>query len=144
MEKGYRHWGDDVSVEDNNIEAGLGFTVAYDKPVAFIGREVLLARRESGIPTRRLLQFRLENTDRLLYREEPIWVNGKRAGAITSGMYGHRVDASLGMGYVRAGEPITADWIAAQKFEIEIGWQRYEARAQLVPFYDPKSERVRC
>jgi 4-methylaminobutanoate oxidase (formaldehyde-forming) len=45
---------------------------------------------------------------------------------------------------VRAGEPITADWIAAQKFEIEIGWQRYEARAQLVPFYDPKSERVRC
>ena len=144
MEKGYRHWGDDVSVEDNNIEAGLGFTVAYDKPVAFIGREVLLARRESGIPKRRLLQFRLENTDRLLYREEPIWVNGKRAGAITSGMYGHRVDASLGMGYMRADEPITADWIAAQKFEIEIGWQRYEAHAQLAPFYDPKSERVKC
>jgi 4-methylaminobutanoate oxidase (formaldehyde-forming) len=144
MEKGYRHWGDDVSVEDNNIEAGLGFTVAYDKPVAFIGREVLLARRESGIPKRRLLQFRLENTDRLLYREEPIWVNGKRAGAITSGMYGHRVDASLGMGYVRADDPITADWIAAQKFEIEIGWQRYETRAQLAPFYDPKSERVKC
>ena len=104
---------------------------------------MLLARRESGIPKRRLLQFRLENTDRLLYREEPIWVNGKRAGAITSGMYGHRVDASLGMGYMRADEPITADWIAAQKFEIEIGWQRYEAHAQLAPFYDPKSERIK-
>src|SRR5206468_283533 len=39
MEKAYRHWGDDISVEDNNIEAGLGFTVAWDKPVHFIGRE---------------------------------------------------------------------------------------------------------
>ncbi|CAN1497069.1 FAD dependent oxidoreductase [Burkholderiaceae bacterium] len=143
MEKGYRHWGDDVSIEDNNIEAGLGFTVAYDKPVAFIGREALLAQRELGAPKRRLLQFRLEGTDRLLYREEPIWVNGKRAGAMSSGMYGHRVGASLGMGYVRADEPITADWIASQRFEIEIGWKRYEARAQLAPFYDPKSERIK-
>ena len=143
MEKGYRHWGDDVSIEDNNIEAGLSFTVAYDKPVAFIGREALLEERESGIPKRRLLQFRLVDTDRLLYREEPIWVNGKRSGAITSGMYGHRIDASLGMGYVRADEPMTAEWIAAQKFEIEIGWKRYEARAQLAAFYDPKSERVK-
>ena len=58
---------------------------------------------------------------RLLYREEPIIVNGQPSGAITSGMYGHRVEASLGMGYVRAEEPVTADWLAAQKFEIEIG-----------------------
>ena len=34
------------------------------------------------------------------------------------------------MGYVRAEEPVTADWLAAQKFEIEIGWERYEAHAQ--------------
>ncbi|MCC7228077.1 MAG: FAD-dependent oxidoreductase [Burkholderiaceae bacterium] len=143
MEKGYRHWGDDVSVEDNNLEAGLGFAVAYDKPVAFIGREALLAQRDLGTPRRRLLQFRLEGTDRLLYREEPVWIGGTRVGAITSGMYGHRVGASLGMGYVRAEEPITAQWIAAQRFEIEIGWERYAAHAQLAPYYDPKAERVK-
>ena len=96
------------------------------------------------MPRKRLLQFRLRNTDRLLYKEEPIWVNGRRAGSITSGMYGHRVEASLGMGYVRANDPITADWIAAQTFEIEIGWERYEAQAQLAPFYDPKLERVKA
>ena len=143
MEKGYRHWGDDVSVEDTNIEAGLGFAVAYDKPVSFIGREALLRQRDMGVARKRLLQFRLEDTDRLLYREEPVWICGKRAGAITSGMYGHRLGASLGMGYVRSDEPITADWIAAQRFEIEIGWERYIARAQLAPFYDPGSERVK-
>jgi 4-methylaminobutanoate oxidase (formaldehyde-forming) len=41
--------------------------------------------------------------------------------SITSGMYGNRVDASLGVRCVRADDPITADWIAAQKFENEIG-----------------------
>jgi 4-methylaminobutanoate oxidase (formaldehyde-forming) len=47
------------------------------------------------------------------------------------------------MGYVKADEPITADWVAAQHFEIEIGWQRYEAHAQLAPLYDPKNLRVK-
>lgn len=144
MEKGYRHWGDDISVEDTNIEAGLGFTVAYDKPFPFIGKDALVRQRAEGVPRKRLLQFRLKDTDRLLYREEPIWVNGQRAGAITSGMYGHRVGASLGMGYVRSGDPITPEWIAAQTFEIEIGWERYAAQAQLAPFYDPKLERVKA
>jgi 4-methylaminobutanoate oxidase (formaldehyde-forming) len=80
----------------------------------------------------------------MLYKEEPVWVNGTRSGAITSGMYGHRIEASLGMGYVHADAPITAEWVAAQKYEIEIGWERYEAEAQLPPFYDPKSERVKA
>lgn len=144
MEKAYRHWGDDISVEDTPIEAGLGFAVSWDKAYDFIGKEALLQQKALGIPKKRLLQFRLKDTDRLLYKEEPIWVNGKRAGAVTSGMYGHRVDASLGMGYVRADEPISAAWIAAQKFEIEIGWERYEAHAQLEPFYDPRSQRVKA
>jgi 4-methylaminobutanoate oxidase (formaldehyde-forming) len=65
-------------------------------------------------------------------------------GAITSGMYGHRVEASLGMGYIKSEEPVTADWLAAQKVEIEIGWERYEADARLAPFYDPKLERVKA
>lgn len=143
MEKAYRHWGDDISVEDTPIEAGLGFAVAWDKRCEFIGRQALLKQKAQGAPKKRLVQFRLRHTDRQMYKEEPVWVNGRRAGAITSGMYGHRIGASLGMGYVHANEPITADWVAGQKFEIEIGWERYEADAQLAPFYDPTLERVK-
>lgn len=144
MEKAYRHWGDDISVEDTPLEAGLGFAVAWDKPHDFIGKEALLRQREQGLPKKRLLQFRLQTRDRLLYREEPILVNGQRAGSITSGMYGHRLDASLGMGYVRADEPITPAWVAAQKFELEIGWERYPVEVQLEPFYDPKMLRIKA
>lgn len=143
MEKGYRHWGDDISVEDTPIEGGLGFAVAWNKPGGFIGQEALVAQKALGALKKRLVQFRLKDTDRLLYKEEPIWVNGKRAGGITSGMFGHRLGASLGMGYVKADEPITAEWVAAQRFEIEIGWERYEAFAQLEPMYDPKNLRVK-
>jgi 4-methylaminobutanoate oxidase (formaldehyde-forming) len=143
MEKAYRHWGDDIGVEDTNLEAGLGFAVAWDKPFPFIGKEALLRQKAEGAPRKRLVQFRLRETDRLLYGEEPIVVNGKPSGAITSGRYGHRVEASLGMGYVRADEAVTADWLATQQFELEIGWERYEADAQLIPFYDFKLERVK-
>jgi len=143
MEKGYRHWGDDIGVEDNPLQAGLGFAVAWDKHGGFIGREALLAARAPGAPTRRLLQFRLPEDSRLLYREEPIFVDGRCVGSVTSGMYGHRVGAPLGMGYVRHDEGVDASYLAGARFEIEIASERIPAQAQLTPFYDPKSARVR-
>jgi len=69
---------------------------------------------------------------------------GKRVGAMTSGMYGHRLNASLGLGYIKASEPITAGWLSAQSFEVEIGWQRYPAEVSLRPFYDPEGLRIKA
>jgi 4-methylaminobutanoate oxidase (formaldehyde-forming) len=43
MEKAYRHWGHDITDEDDPLEAGLGFAVAWDKG-DFVGREALLRR----------------------------------------------------------------------------------------------------
>ncbi|MEZ5826436.1 MAG: aminomethyltransferase family protein [Geminicoccaceae bacterium] len=143
VEKGYRHWGHDMAVEDNPFEAGLGFTVAFGKKGGFIGREALLPLRDQGPPKRRLVHFRLDDDDKLLYHEEPIWLGDRIVGSITSGMYGHRVGASLGMGYASHEEGVTKDFLANADFEIEIAWKRFPAKAQLQPFYDPLSERVR-
>jgi 4-methylaminobutanoate oxidase (formaldehyde-forming) len=142
MEKAYRHFGYDIGVEDTALEAGLGFAVAWDKP-GFIGRDALLRQREAGTPERRIVQFRLADAEQCLYHEEPIWTGGRIVGSITSGMHGHRIDASLGMGYVQNKGGVSRDWLAAQRFEIEIGWQRFAAEASLAPFYDPRNERVR-
>ncbi|MBX3641728.1 MAG: FAD-dependent oxidoreductase [Rubrivivax sp.] len=143
-EKGYRHWGHDIGIEDTPLEAGLSFTCAWDKPGGFIGREALLRQRERGTPAKRLLQFRLDDGEALVYHEEPIFADGLPVGVVTSGMYGHRVGASLAMGYVRQPQPITADWIAGTRFEIGVGARRVPARAQLGPWYDPKNERVKA
>jgi glycine cleavage system T protein len=144
VEKGYRHWGHDIGEDDTPLEAGLGFAVAWDKKIDFIGRDALLAQRERGPIRRKLVQFRLDESDApMLYHEEPIWRGSKIVGAITSGGYGHCVGASLGMGYVHCEEGVTQDWLSSEPLEIEVAWKRYPARAQLAPWYDPKSERIK-
>jgi 4-methylaminobutanoate oxidase (formaldehyde-forming) len=142
-EKGYRHWGHDISPDDNPIEAGLGFVVAWDKPGGFIGREALQQVRERGV-NRRLVQFALHDSEKLLYHNEPIWRDGALVGHITSGMYGHTVDRSLGMGYVEHHHGIAdAAFINSGTYEIEVAGERVGADAQLASFYDPKSLRVK-
>ena len=143
-EKGYRHWGHDIGIEDTPLEAGLAFTCAWDKPGGFIGREALLRQREAGAPHKRLLQFRLDSAHELLFHEEPIFADGRPVGVITSGMYGHRVEAALGMGFVKPGHAVTADWVAATRFEIGVGDRRVPARAQLGAWYDPQGQRFKA
>ncbi len=72
LEKGYRSWGHDISAGDSPLEAGLGFTIAWDKPGGFIGHEAVVAHRRQG-PQRRLVQFALEDPEPLLLHGEPIF-----------------------------------------------------------------------
>jgi 4-methylaminobutanoate oxidase (formaldehyde-forming) len=143
-EKGYRHWGHDIGIEDTPLEAGLGFTCAWDKPGGFIGREALLRQREAGVPHKRLLQFRLDDETECLFHEEPLFADGQPVGVITSGMFGHRVGGSLGMGYVKRPHAITADWIANTRFEIGVGDRRVPAQAQVGAWYDPQGLRIKA
>ena len=144
MEKGYRHFGHDIGEEDTPLEAGLGFAVSWDKPGGFIGREALLAQRERGV-RRRLVNFRLEGPEPLLYHHEPIWRDGRIVGRLTSGMFGHTVGAPLGMGYVEnEGGAVSAEWAAAGRYELEVAAVRLPAIASLRPFYDPTGSRVRA
>jgi glycine cleavage system T protein len=144
IEKGYRHWGHDIGDEDTPLEAGLGFAVAWDKPGGFAGREALLRQRAAGA-RRRLAGFALESPSPLLYHNEPIWRDGALVGKITSGMFGHTLGVALGLGYVECpgDEPITAEWIGAGHYEIEVAAERVPARVSLRPFYDPSGERVK-
>ena len=104
----------------------------------------MLRQREKSPLAKQLVQVQLADDTKLLYHEEPIWLDGKIAGSITSGAYGHRVGASLGMGYVRIAEGVTAESLAAVRAEIEIAGARTPAVVQLPAFYDPKSARVRA
>ena len=143
MEKGYRHWGHDISDEDTPLQAGLGFAVSFKKPNGFLGREALLKQKEEGV-TRKLLQFALHDTSALLYHNEPIWRDGAIVGRISSGMFGHALGKSLGMGYVELGAFAGADAaLLAANYEIEVAGVKVPATASLAGFYDPQSLRVK-
>jgi glycine cleavage system T protein len=143
MEKGYRHWGHDITDDDTPLEAGLGFAVSWSKSGGFIGRDALARQRQAGVK-RRLVQFALEDSGRLLYHNEPIWRDNILVGRITSGMFGHSVGKSLGMGYVEnRGEIVDAGFVNSGKYEIEVAGVRIAAQASLSAFYDPNSARVK-
>ena len=143
IEKAYRHWSHDITDEDTPLEAGLGFTIKFDKPGGFIGRDALLKQREQGIQ-RRLLQFRLLDPDPLLYHNEPIWRRDRIIGHVTSGSYGHTLGSSIGLGYVDTSGVHDVSELAGDTFEIEIAGVRFPAEASLRPMYDPDNKRIRC
>ncbi len=147
MEKAYRHWGHDMSDEETPIEAGLGFAVAWDKKGGFIGKEALEKQRARPLQPKRLVCLALaDNSVRapMIYHEEPIYRDGVIVGSTTSGAWGHRVDLSLGLGYVKHEGGVTREWIESGQWEVELAWQRYPAKVQLQSFYDPKGGRVKA
>ena len=119
LEKGYRSWGHDLSPADTPLEAGLGFAVAFGKKAGFIGREALLRQREAGVK-RRLLSFTLDDPRRLLFHDEPIYCDGRVAGRITSGAFGHTLGRAVGLGYVQLKE-------GNPKYEIDVAGERIAA-----------------
>ena len=140
MEKGYRHWGHDISDEDTPLQSGLGFAVAWNKPSGFLGKDALLAQKAAGT-TRTLVQFALDTPDALLYHNEPICRDGVIVGRISSGMFGHTLGKSLGMGYVEHNTKYAS--MLEGVYEIEVAGVRLKAQPSLIPFYDPQSLRIK-
>ena len=142
LEAGYRHWGHDITDEDTPIEAGLAFALAWDKVGGFVGREALLEQK-SAPRRKRLVQFKIEDENLLVYHDEPISRDGLVVGRVTSGAWSYTEDRCLAMGYVNFEDGVTNDYVAAGNFEIEIGGRPIPATASLRSFYDPRSERVK-
>ena len=140
IEKGFRHFGHDITCEDHVLEAGLGFAVQVNKP-NFIGRTAVLEKQDAGL-NKRLLQFKLNEKEPLLYHNEPIIRDGKISGYISSGNYGHTLGGAIGLGYIEC-ENETVDDLLRSSYEIEVAGSRIKAAASLRPMYDPKAERVR-
>ena len=141
-EKGYRHWGHDITSIDTPVEAGLGFAVSWDKEIDFIGRAAVEAQRGKPLQKRMVL-FKLLDAKPMMYHDEPIYRDDKRVGAISSAAYGHTLGASVGMGYVEYLGGVGKEYLESGFFEIDIAGQRIPAKASLRPFYDPTSGRVK-
>ena len=147
IEKAYRHYGHDISTEDNIIEAGLGFAVKTQKPKSkfgdFIGKNAVEIKKQEGVE-KRLMQFVLNDPEPLLYHNEPIIKDDRIVGYLTSGNFGHHLGSSVGMGYVtckQKGE--SPEEHLKGNYMIDVAGKRYSATAYLKPAYDPLSNNVK-
>jgi 4-methylaminobutanoate oxidase (formaldehyde-forming) len=141
LEKGYKHWGADITPDDTPFEAGLGFCVKMDKE-DFMGRDAL-AEKLKAEPERKLVIFTLEDSEPLIYHDEPIYRDGELVSENTHGSYSHVLKSAIGMCYLKNPGGITDEWITSGKYEINIEGKMFPLKVHLEPPYDPKSERVR-
>ena len=140
LEAGMRHWGHDITDEDTPLEAGLGFTICWDKPVDFNGRHALEAQREQP-RTKRLVQLRIEDPDLLTYHDEPLYRDEVVVGRISSSMWSATQNRCCAMGYVEHHEAVTKDWLDSGSWETNIAGRRVPVSTSIRSWFDPTNQR---
>jgi len=138
LEKGYRVWSSDITPEETPYEAGLGFAVKLDKAVDFIGRDALLAAKATG-PRKRLRCLVLDDPRSVALGNEPVRVDGRIVGRVTSGGYGFAVQKSIAYAYL---PPDQAAIGTRGDIEVFGEWIRFEIARE--PLYDPEGARIRA
>jgi dimethylglycine dehydrogenase len=136
LEKAFRLWGPDMSIEFSPLEAGMERWVRFDKG-DFIGREALAHVHENGGPKRRLVCLTVDDGDADAHGHEPILAGDELVGFVTSGGYGHRVEQSIALGYLPADR-----CSPGAELTIEILGERRAATVTPGPVYDPENERL--
>ena len=142
LEKLFGSWLREYRPSYDPIETGLGRFVAFDKPADFVGKAAICAIRDKGC-TRALCGFVIEpNGDPAgqadVWADEPIFMDGKVVGFVTSGGYAHYVGKSIALGFV------PQDLAQEDKeAEIEILGRRSKAKLIRNPLFDPDQKRMR-
>ncbi len=91
-------YGNDINEDTNPLEAGLSWTVEFDKD-DFYGKDALIEIKDASIE-RKLVGFILK--DRGIARHGyDIEVNGNKVGFVTSGSFSPTLDENIGLGYLQ-------------------------------------------
>jgi len=142
LEKGYRSWGSDIGPDHTPFEAGLGWAVKLRTATAFRGRAAMEAQAANGV-TKMLATFTTDPSVVLLGRET-IYRDGVRVGWLTSGGFGYTINRSIGLGYVRNSDGVTAQHVLAGTYELEVATKRVPCAVSLRPLYDPGMARIKA
>ncbi len=133
IEKGFRAFGHELSSAESPMEAGLAWTIDWDKE--FLGKAALLKKRDQPL-TQRLVCFALADPEITLWGTEPILMGGVLVGYTTSACFGPTIGASVAMGYVKhpTGGSLSPSDIQTTPFEIVQFGRHYDAKASLKPW----------
>ena len=143
LEKGYRAWGADLSCDDNPFEAGLGFTLCWEKEGPFIGHAALFNAWEE-LPKKRMASLVLEDPSVMLWGNEPIYRDGERVGYTSSAAFGHTLGRAVALGYIRNTSGATPDYLERGRYHIEVDGVRCPADLSLRAPYDPDRRKILC
>jgi len=137
LEKGYRYWSADITPDYTPYETGMGFFVRLEKE-DFRGKKALEKQKKQGV-RQKLCCMTLDEPTATGLGNEPIFLDGKVVGWITSGGYGYTVRKSIAYGYLplALAKPGT-------RLEVELFGERIGLTVEKEPLYDPKGEKIKA
>ena len=138
LEKGYRLWGQDLNIEHDPVEAGLGFAVRMSKP-EFQGKAALERIRERG-PSHRLSAMVFDDPSAVVMGKEPIHgPDGDVVAYVTSANYGYSIGRGIAYGYLPIALALPGTAVGIEYFDVV-----HPARVTAEPLWDPSGERLRA
>jgi glycine cleavage system aminomethyltransferase T/glycine/D-amino acid oxidase-like deaminating enzyme len=145
LEKAYRAFGRELTPDYNPVEAGLTFACKLSGSTGFLGREAVEKAKADG-PRRRLVSVVLADPAVMMWGGELLLRNGEPAGQITAAAWGETLGAAVGLAYLRdpRGEVVTAEFVRAGRYEVNVGGQLASAAAGLRPPYDPAGRKIKA
>ena len=129
IEAGRRAWGADLSPDETPLEAGLSYAVALAKPVDFIGRDALLRQTERGV-TKRLVQLTLDDPAAFPWGGEPVLMDNRYVGELTSAGYSRTFGRAVAFVYARSADadtPLTDAEIDNARYAVDIAGTLHSA-----------------
>jgi len=124
LEKGFCLYGNELNESRTPLEAGLSWTVKFDKG-GFLGDGVLLKQRENGVQSK-LVAIQME--ERGIPRTGYSIHTSEGNGTITSGTFSPLLKQAIAMGYVPSGVNI------GDEIQVEIHGKLRSARVAKLPF----------
>ena len=131
IEKGFLHWGHDMSYTEAPHQVGLGFTCKPNKAFPFIGRDAYLERRAKADGPF-LCSIKLSDSMAMLHHNEPVLRNGEVVGFVTSGAFSHTQSASVGLCFVSASDGKTS--LVNGDYSVLVEGHEIPAELSLDPF----------
>jgi len=144
LDKGYRAFPADLTPDYTPVEAGLTFTCKLKTSIPFLGREAVEKAVADGA-RRRLVSFRIEDPDVMLWGGELVLRDDEAVGQVSSAAWSETLGSCVGLAYVwrRDREAVDAAYLGAGAYEVNVGGRAVGASVTLRPLFDPANLRIR-
>ena len=129
LEKSFGIWSAEFTQGYTPGQTGMDRWIDWEKD--FIGRSSALAERVGNGPEQKLVTLEIDAKDADATGFEPIWVDGKVVGFVTSGGYGHTLGKSMAMGMIDSehsgvGTELSIHIVGSERFASVIASSPYD------------------
>ena len=137
MEAGILNYGNDMTLDNNPYEVGLGWLVDLDQEADFIGKAALKRIKAEGV-RRKLVGVEIHGDAPPAPNEQPTWPvsrDGARIGDLRSFAYSPRLEKTIGYAMV----PIEHAELGTE-LTVETSDDEVKATVVRKPFFDPTKD----